>query len=275
MAHSPVSPIQPVLRTALVVAHPGHELRVFGWAQAHHARVYVLTDGSGRSGISRLASSASLLSQMGCECGEIFGTVSDREIYRAIREHDHAFCLDLLDGLSASFQKHDIELVSGDATEWFNPAHDVCRMLINGAAAATQLATGKKVANYEFCLTEWEQGTQETHDDACWHTRLDAATLRAKLDAAQAYIELQDEVERAVARRGEEHFRTECLRRITGVPAEAPEKPFYETWGEKRVAEGEYASVIRYQEHLLPLQQAIDRHVAATARPCAKGQVAS
>jgi hypothetical protein len=275
MAHSPVSPTQRVRRTALVVAHPGHELRVFGWAQAHHAWVYVLTDGSGRSGVSRLSASAGLLSQLGCEYGEIFGMVSDREIYRAMREHDHAFFIELLDVLSTSFQSHDIELVGGDATEWFNPAHDVCRMLINAAVVISQLSTGKEIANYEFCLTEWEQGRLETHDSLCWHMKLDDSALRAKLDAAHAYVELQDEVERAVASRGEEHFRMECLRQVTEITSKVIEKPFYESWGEKRVAEGEYLSVIRYNEHLLPLQLAIDQHVAATSRPFAKSQVAS
>lgn len=275
MQDSLVSPIQQSRATALVVAHPGHELRVFGWARDHHALVYVLTDGSGRSGVSRLSSTTSLLNSLGCEHSEIFGTVSDREIYRAIREHDSAFFLELLDVLSASFRSHNIELVGGDATEWFNPAHDVCRMLINAATEVTQMASGREIANYEFCLTEWEQGTQETHDGRCWHLKLDDAALRAKLDAANAYVELRDEVERAIAGRGAEHFRTECLRRVTEMRPTVPKKPFYETWGEKRVAEGEYASVIRYQEHILPLQQAIDRHVAATARPCAKGQVAS
>jgi hypothetical protein len=275
MQHSLVSTIQQSRATALVIAHPGHELRVFEWARHHHARVYVLTDGSGRSGVSRLSSTASLLDSLRCERGEVFGAVSDREIYRAIREHDYAFFLELLDVLSASFQSHDIELVAGDATEWFNPAHDVCRMLINAATEVSQMATGREISNYEFCLTEWEQGTQETHDGQCWHMNLDDGSLHAKLDAANAYLELRDEVERAVASRGEEHFRTECLRRVTERRPIVPEKPFYETWGEKRVAEGEYASVIRYQEHILPLQQAIDRHVAATAQPFAEGQFAS
>jgi hypothetical protein len=214
------------------------------------------------------------VASLGCERGEIFGKVSDRTVYRALREHDHAFFLELLDILSASFRSHDIELVGGDATEWFNPAHDVCRILINAAAEVSRVATGREIANYEFCLTEWEQGRQETHDRRCWHVQLDDSVLRSKLDAARAYAELHDEVERAVANRGEEHFRTECLRRVTHMSAEVPGKPFYETWGEKRVAEGEYTSVIRYQEHLLPLQQAIDRRVAATARPFAKGQAA-
>ena len=154
MLSSGVSPVARYGRTALVVAHPGHELRVFAWAQANRARVYVLTDGSGRSGISRLSSTVNLLASLGCDHGEIFGAVSDREIYRAIRAHDHDFFLHLLDQLVASFQIHGIEVVAGDATEWFNPAHDICRTLINAAAESSRLATGRELDNYEVCLTE-------------------------------------------------------------------------------------------------------------------------
>jgi hypothetical protein len=34
-------------------------------------------------------------------------------------------------------------------------------------------------------------------------------------------------------------------------------KPFYETWGERRQAEGKYSSVIRYKEHILPIMAAV------------------
>jgi hypothetical protein len=34
-------------------------------------------------------------------------------------------------------------------------------------------------------------------------------------------------------------------------------KPYYEEYGEKRVAEGKYGEVIRYREHVLPLAEAL------------------
>ena len=43
-------------RCALVVAHPGHELRVYGWLALRKPDVYILTDGSGHTGNSRLDS---------------------------------------------------------------------------------------------------------------------------------------------------------------------------------------------------------------------------
>src|SRR5256885_1892784 len=49
------------LRAAVVVAHPGHELRVHGFLCAFRPLLLVLTDGSGRGGASRLPSTSALL----------------------------------------------------------------------------------------------------------------------------------------------------------------------------------------------------------------------
>jgi hypothetical protein len=38
-------------------------------------------------------------------------------------------------------------------------------------------------------------------------------------------------------------------------------KPYYEEYGEKRVAEGKYGEVIRYREHVLPLAEALRQTV--------------
>ena len=55
-------------------------------------------------------------------------------------------------------------------------------------------------------------------------------------------------------------FRTECLRPVdneAGTHWARGEFPFYELYGEKLVAAGRYDKVIRYEEHMLPLAQAI------------------
>src|SRR5436309_3594001 len=80
-------------RCALVAGHPGHELKVFGWLAEYQPRVYVITDGSGRSGISRIPSTAALLQNAGARSGDIFGAISDAEIYRAILEQDVSWFL--------------------------------------------------------------------------------------------------------------------------------------------------------------------------------------
>src|SRR5689334_11802051 len=87
----------PYAHAAIVVGHPGHELKVFGWVSEHRPRIYVFTDGSGQNGMSRLPATANLVSELGAERGEIFGAAADTRIYRAILDRDLPFFLHLLD----------------------------------------------------------------------------------------------------------------------------------------------------------------------------------
>ncbi len=74
-------------RAALVVAHPGHELRVHHWMERARPVVFVLTDGSGSAHSSRLASTTAVLEQAGARPGSIYGRLSDRDLYRALLDH--------------------------------------------------------------------------------------------------------------------------------------------------------------------------------------------
>jgi len=250
---------------ALVLGHPGHELKVFGWIREYKPLVCAITDGSGRSGVSRISSTAALLARLDARTGEIFGALSDAEIYDAILRQNLSLFLSLVDELAGSFLRHHIDCVAGDASEGFNPTHDLCRILINAAVLVARRAGGREIANFEFPLTEWEQDCPEpVHDDRCLHRTLDDQALSEKIAAAEEYARLGEEVRRAIARRGREYFRGECLR---PAPDPAPrfdtsKKPFYETWGERQVLRGEYQSVIRLEQHILPLANAIFHHAS-------------
>jgi hypothetical protein len=55
-------------------------------------------------------------------------------------------------------------------------------------------------------------------------------------------------------------YRIECLRPVdnnSGTHWTSEQRPFYELYGEKLVAAGRYEKVIRYEEHMLPLAEAI------------------
>src|SRR6266481_64211 len=117
---------RPFRRPALVVGHPGHELKVFGWMTEHRPLVHVLTDGSGRHGISRLPSTARLISQAGAKSGEVFGPVSDAAMYRALQGKNTPYELNRLNAQAASFIQHDIHFVADDDSEGLNPTHDTC-----------------------------------------------------------------------------------------------------------------------------------------------------
>lgn len=245
---------------AIVVAHPGHELKVFGWLSESMPRAHILTDGSG-AGASRLHASGKLLQRVGAVSGELFGALSDAEIYLAIVDRRVPLFLRMVDQLADSFIRNATDFVAGDATEGFNPTHDICRALVNAAVAIAKRSTGRRIANYEFCLTEWELHRHEIHDERCLHLRLEDSLLNQKLRAAADYAPLKIEIEQALASQGEEYFRIECLRRVieplAAPPSKLASKPDYETWGEERVGRGKYVSVIRYEQHMLPILTAL------------------
>jgi hypothetical protein len=216
----------PYERPAVFVGHPGHELRVLGWLAETKPRLHVLTDGSGAKGRSRLASTSQLLDRMGALRGEVFGVLSDADIYQAILGRKISLFCSIVDRLANSLAEHGTDFVGADAAEGFNPTHDVCRQISNAAIYRAQMLTGRSIANYEFLLMEWDLNSPVNHDHRCWHFRLGDRMLRLKLDAAVGYVELRDEVEQAIALKGEEYLRIECLRKVTnpffGIPAWIP-----------------------------------------------------
>ena len=257
-------PQLPAPRAALVIAHPGHELRVHGWLEQHKPLVFVWTDGSGSGGQSRLASTERVLRAAGARPGEIFGAFRDRELYERILAGDVALFARLIDELAAIFRRERIEIVAGDAVEGFNPGHDVGRLLLN---AAVEAAGGSaSLVNYEFTL---EAGPRDMAPrPRPLKLRLDDGALRRKLAAARGYRELRDEIDEALARHGDEAFREEWLHPVTyglSIAHVVGPAPWYETHGARRVTEGTYARVIRFREHIEPLAAALRSHVAGRA----------
>lgn len=249
---------------ALVVAHPGHELRVYGWMEAERPLVFVLTDGSGSGGEARLESTTRVLERTGARAGPVYGWMSDRDIYSAILAHDFAAFQRLADELAQSLSAAGIDRVAGDAVEGYNPSHDVCRLVINAAVRMAGRARGDSIAAYDFPLVGAPDDCPEALRPRAVRLELDAEALDRKVDAARGYAELAGEVEQALARFGLAPFRTECLRPVDTEDRYGgwdPERvPYYETYGEKRVAEGVYDRVLRFREHVQPLADALWSH---------------
>lgn len=253
-------------RAALVVAHPGHELRVHRWLELARPVVFVLTDGSGSDGVSRLPSTTALLDRAGATAGSIYGRLTDRELYRATLGGDLRLFTALVDELARGLA--DVDVVAGDAVEGYNPGHDVCRLLLNAAVLRLE-AEGRRIDNYDFPLVGSPDDCPSGERGEALRLDLDDEALHRKLAAAQAYPELAGEVEAALAAHGSDRFRVECLRPARYGLDIAPlfsHPPFYETHGEKRVALGLYDHVIRFQAHLAPLAAGLERHVAMESR---------
>jgi hypothetical protein len=247
--------------TALFIGHPGHELRVFGWARLVHPKVYVLTDGSGTTGTTRLDRSKQLLSKVGAGSGTVFGRFSDHEIYKAIMAGEGSRFTAMVDEIAEEWIQNRIEVVASDASEGYSPTHDLCCEMAQAATELIHAQTGRRIQRFTFCLTEWEgQNAEERPKDAL-RVRLSNEMLAEKISAARSYIELRAEVDRALALRGPDYFREEYLLPAGGwTSKDAAYKPSYEACGELRVAEGKYASVLRYGKHVLPIFQALREH---------------
>jgi len=251
---------------ALVIAHPGHELRVYGWLERERPEVFVLTDGSGNGGQSRVPSTAEVLRGVGARPGSVFGRFSDRDLYEVMLEGRIEILTRLAGELADALIEQGVETVAADAIEGFNPSHDICRLLTDTAVLLARRRTGRAIASYEFLL--------EGRPDACRGNgsgslliELEDGALERKLAAARSYPEMAYEVERAFERHGAGAFRVECLRPAdpeADVETLVEEPPYYETYGERQVAAGRYPRVLRFREHFLPLARAL-RELGRTA----------
>lgn len=274
----------PEARTLLVIAHPGHELRVHGWLEITRPEVWVITDGSGRTGCSRIDSTTRVLDATASAQGAVYGDMTDVDLYQAVLNREHARFIALVDQLAGTIIDNNIECIAGDAREGYNPAHDICRLLINAAVALVKRKTNRKLLNYDFALVSAPGDCPDELRARALFFDLDEAAFMRKISAARNYPELQAEVESALngshaptmakdphlAERlrtdyGVTHansFRIECLRPVTANgEREDHQKPFYEEYGERQVRAGHYTDVLRYREHMLPLAAALDDYV--------------
>jgi len=252
----------------LVVGHPGHELRVYGWLAAARPIVHVITDGSGHDGVSRVPSTTALLENVGATPGSIYGRMTDREIYAAMLDGDHARFVALAEELADAFARDRIDAVAGDAIEGFNPSHDVCRYAINAAVRLASAATGRTIRCYAFPLEAAPGSRPDGVLDAPLRMQLDDEMLDRKLQAAHAYPELRAEVERTLAKFGREPFRSEYLWPVDLADPygwNPTRVPYYESYGAQRVKSGTYERVVTFREHVMPLADALWCRCAVTA----------
>ena len=255
-------PAFPGESAALVVAHPGHELRVYGWLGLTRPTVFVLTDGSGHSGRSRLSSTTKLGAEAGVGFGGIYGRFTDIDLYKAVLDREFQVFTSLADELTRELVEDEIAYVVGDAIEGYNPAHDVCRMVINAAVQLSKRRHGHEIANFDFLLV----GNPSAGSEADWAicVTLEENTHRQKLAAAAAYTELDRDVSRALGSFGADAFRVEYLRPVDNSSIDAglfDDPPFYEQYGEKQVSRGYYDRVLRHRQHMIPLSEALNSYV--------------
>jgi hypothetical protein len=250
--------------SALLIAHPGHELLVHGWLHADLPRVFVLTDGSGRDGVSRLDATTRLLERAGASIGPVYGRFPDTAIYEALLDADAALFVGLAEEIAKSLTLAGIERVVCDAAEGWNPIHDAFRLTAAAAAALAERESGAPVEVFEFSL--FGPPDPGPAPEQAIRVPLDVEGRVAKRAAALGYAELDREVRWALDRHGEQAYRTEWLRpglQRAGEYRVPDDPPVYERYGEFLVRSGQLARAIRYREHLLPVAAALGAAAAA------------
>ena len=211
--------------------------------------------------------------------------MSDADLYKAVLSFDHRPFVAIAHQLADSLSHKHVDCIAGDAEEGYNPAHDICRLIINAAVRLVERRTNNPIRNYDFTLVgPPSRCPEELREDSLW-LNLDDAAFARKISAACNYPELEAEVAAALNGTGKasslQHsdivnrihtrlgvtdansFRVECLRPVNSRPKTLfkDKPPFYEDYGERQVKAGHYKHVLRYCEHMLPLAAALESHV--------------
>jgi hypothetical protein len=246
----------------LFMAHPGHEVLIHGWLSCARPTVHVLTDGSGHSDAGRIPLTRAMLRALGAAEGTIFGRFTDRRIYAAILSGDSTFLTSLASELADQFVTRSARTVVADAAEGYNPIHDLCRAIV-GSACEVARRGGVEVRHYEYALADGPDSLA----GACETIDLDDRALAAKMEWARRLSSSVTDVDELLARFGEQSFRRERFRLVGDWTADgfaAGERPRYERFGQERVDAGFYTRVIRHDQHIVPLRDALRRWVEST-----------
>lgn len=241
------------MRTALILGHPGHELRVFRFLEIHQPIVYVLTDGSGNNGgASRISSTKKVLETTGASPGKVFGRFTDKQIYDHILSQNIDAFSELIGELEEDLRKQGIERIAGDACEGYNPTHDLCRYMINA------IAEKNGFENYDYLLDGPPHACPEELKKAAIWMHLNEEEFARKLAAVDNYPELLEDVRMTLEKHGKAPFMIECLRPVKGIQKLNPWStplPHYETYAKSKIEQGKYDQIISFEKHLLPLAE--------------------
>jgi len=240
--------------SALLIAHPGHELLVHYWMERAHPLVFVLTDGSGSSGEERRGQSVRIIEAAGASVGSVFALASDRDWYDAVLVGDRGLFDRASSAITEACVGAGVDRIVTDAIEYFNPMHDLCHALARGVSHGVARAGGGEVELLDFPNERPElKTTRPAHA-----LRVPDDAVSRKAAAVASYDALATEVER---RTGDADLlrneRLYAVDRGAGWPQEPPEEPFYERFGRQRIGDGRYARLITYREHVRPLSVAL------------------
>lgn len=250
----------PPLSAALIVAHPAHELRVFGWMSRMHPLVEVLTTGS-RSGVSagRLARTGELIEAAGGERGGLFGEVLDRDFYALVMRGDAGPFQGWIEVMAQDLVRRGVELVVTDGWQGYSPAHDLTHLMARLAAGRAAGRLGRPVRVVEYAPAPRELAPLKSAGPQILELTLAPGEVAAKRAAIETYPDIAQEAAEIFALEGQGCLRVERLFEpapFATLLEPGARAPFYERAGEERVRSGLYRTVLR-EGHLAAVAQAL------------------
>ncbi len=245
-------------KSALLIAHPAHELLLYGWMAEAKPTVHCLTTGAAYGKSARIHRTELLLQQTESSLGKIFGRISDQDLYAMLLENRTTPLVDLTWELADALVQDDVQTVVGDAAEGEILVHDVWRGMID---AAVRLASGHYqhlVQNLEFAIETMPSSVRDTRDMVL---SLDRQRIARKEAAIGDYIEIQTEAGRLRQRYGMRLIEQEVVRLATSgqqwLIGQAAARG-YEQRAQRQVRQGRYRVAMSFQQHVLPLLEALE-----------------
>jgi hypothetical protein len=236
------------IRTALLLAHPGHELRLHGLIARTKPFCMILMTGS-RSGDSQSRRFASARVLEGLGCSTSFGAVLDRDFYKIVLQGDIAPFVQWIETIARDLVANRIDRLLVDGWQLYSVSHDLTHVMGRLAAQQASRLLGRSIEVFHFEVMPGAlAGIAEVGAPAA-EILLSDAELDAKLRAIENYPEIAAELEAFRQIKMEEAARVESIFRPPGLeeiirPPSAP--PKYEFYGEQRQAQGIYRDVIRW-----------------------------
>ena len=232
----------------LIVAHPGHELRLFHWMELTRPTVFVLTDGSGGGAKKRTPYSRHVVEAAGARCGHFFGAAPDRDWYDLILHGDATAFHDVVDAAVGAALAQSAQLIVTDAVDGYNPMHDICAAI--GAAVVARLRHSAPKAEHLVSRAVAGRGEDFAHELV-----LDSDAAKRKRGTVKAYQPIAEEVRRLL----DEEPNALDIERLERPTFAWPEvwRPQWEEIGRDRVALSRYRQPIEYTKHVLPLARAL------------------
>ncbi len=250
-------------RPLLVVAHPGHELRLYGWCALAQPDLFILTKGArGQDRSDRVDASRRLAASFCMTTVEPLGALRDRDAYQLILDGRAQPFLATIEDLANLICERGYSEIVTDAWQGYNPSHDVIHIMARCAAARAGARLERSIPVFDYPVLPKALAPNEPLGPHYHTVALDASQLRKKLAAMEAYPEVESEREELLA--------LECAAELASEPLHTPRSvasilsanstPVYELYGQARVASGVYQHVLRRHHVIAIVRELICAH---------------